>query len=160
MPANGLNAKSLIYRGCPLYTLIATHYAPVAPLSVYTLAAEYDIEPLAMEASAYLHPLRVDEIDDASALRMGPSYLMRLVLLSTNRANALKSIVSMAKPVLHAPHDGSECNKEGQEKMASMWVSTVTEFTWEAKSGECACCWPFLISCRLTIHRFVCEFYS
>ncbi|KAH6906585.1 hypothetical protein BKA70DRAFT_1288064 [Coprinopsis sp. MPI-PUGE-AT-0042] len=136
MPPYGLSPKALIQKGTPLYTLLMTHHVPIRALAVYTIAAHHDIEALARDASAHLLSLEVDDIDDASAVKIGSTYFMRLILLSTNRIKALKCIVRETKPAFHAlPVDeGEECDKRKQEEMRNLWVCTVTQFTWDARS--------------------------
>lgn len=136
MPFNGFRPKLLIQKTNPLYTLLMTHHAPVRPLAVYTIAAHHDIEPLARDASAYLLGLEVEDIDNTSTARMGSSYFMKLLLLSTNRVKALRRIVRETTPGLHPPQPGTACDEETQQQTRTHWERTVITLTWDDKSGE------------------------
>jgi hypothetical protein len=143
MPLNGLSPKALIHKGSPLYTLLMTRHAPFCALAVYTIAAHHEMELLARDASAHLLALEASEIDEASAVKMGSSYLMRLILLNLGRVKALRDIVRETVPALHALERGPGCNKKRQQEMRNNWLRTVTQLTWEAKSGEYGCLTTF-----------------
>lgn len=137
MPLNGLSPKRLIQNeASPLYTLLMTHHAPIRPLAVYAIAAQHGMEALAQAASAHLLSLDPEDIDDASTVRMGSTYFMRLLMLTTNRVKALKRIVRETDPGSHTLEEGSGCTEEKQEEMKTYWLRTVTALTWDVKPGE------------------------
>ncbi|KAH6912836.1 hypothetical protein BKA70DRAFT_776980 [Coprinopsis sp. MPI-PUGE-AT-0042] len=132
MPPNGMDPKALIRKGTPLYGLIMRCHASYYPLRVYCAAAHYDIESLAQETSPYLLDLDIVEIDNASALLMGPLYLKRLVILIVGRVTALKRIVFDA-PAHHPMVAG--CSEEIQQAAKREWTYTISQIARDVKSS-------------------------
>ncbi|KAH6867635.1 hypothetical protein BKA70DRAFT_1360302 [Coprinopsis sp. MPI-PUGE-AT-0042] len=109
---NGLDPARIIQKGTPLYTLLMTRHVPHHPL---------------MDASPYLLGVGLEDIDDASACRMGPLYLKRLSLLNANRVRTLKCIVPQQRR--------KGCSIAIQKAMGKDWACIVTQLTWDAKSN-------------------------
>jgi hypothetical protein len=134
---NGIYPGTLVQKGTPLYMLLVTQHVPYHPLLIYSTAAQYGIESLARDASSHLLGLGLEDIDDASACKMGPLYLKRLSLLNLSRIKALKSIVMKSTPVCHTFVKGRRgCSRETQRAMTKEWIQTVTQLTWDVKSSE------------------------
>ncbi|KAH6885655.1 hypothetical protein BKA70DRAFT_1401708 [Coprinopsis sp. MPI-PUGE-AT-0042] len=141
LPRNGPHVSqwhlsgSLVQKGTPLYTLLVTQHVPYHPLLVYSTAAQYGIESLAQDASSHLLGVGLEDIDDASACKMGPLYLKRLSLLNLTRIKTLKNIVLTSAPSHTLPKGRRGCSREIQKAMRKEWVHTVTQLTWDAKSS-------------------------
>ncbi|KAH6906579.1 hypothetical protein BKA70DRAFT_1288050 [Coprinopsis sp. MPI-PUGE-AT-0042] len=136
MYLNGLDPVRIIQKGTPLYTLLMTRHTPYHPLMVFSTAAQHGIESLAQDASSHLLGMGLEDIDDASACRMGPLYLKRLSLLNVNRVRALKRIVLNTIPAFHTlTRRRKGCSTAIQKAMSKDWVCTVTQLTWDAKSN-------------------------
>ena len=70
--------------GTPLYMLLLSH-APLYPMDVYSLAANFDLEDLAVNLASHLLSYSLSLMSDEVALRMGPIYLKRLAGLQLGR---------------------------------------------------------------------------
>ncbi|KZV64448.1 hypothetical protein PENSPDRAFT_669063 [Peniophora sp. CONT] len=131
METCGMPSKVNALPGTPLFSLVLA-LAPAHGLECFELAASRDLEPLAIAVSPYLLSLSLADLTDATALRVGPTYLRRLFFLHLGRIEALKRI-------LH-PHPGShlptlECGIFDQRRLQNAWVLAVGSLTWEPKAG-------------------------
>ncbi|KAH6906574.1 hypothetical protein BKA70DRAFT_1288043, partial [Coprinopsis sp. MPI-PUGE-AT-0042] len=114
-----------LYRRAPLCTrYFMTRHVPHHPLMVYSTAAHHGMESLAQDASPYLLGVGLEDIDDASACRMGP--LVR----------TLKCIVLNSIPAFHTlTRRRKGCSIAIQKAMGKDWACIVTQLTWDAKSN-------------------------
>lgn len=81
-----------ICRGLPLYNTILNH-APVRPLETYALAGTNMLDDLAIAASAYTLHMKLYQMPDGLAVKMGVLYLQRLYRLHASRIAALKDML-------------------------------------------------------------------
>ncbi|EKM52050.1 uncharacterized protein PHACADRAFT_262504 [Phanerochaete carnosa HHB-10118-sp] len=115
--------------GMPLFALLVAR-TPGAPLFIYTLAAQYDLYDLAAQASTFLLSLKLVDIGQECADRIGPVYLQRLISLQHARVEAMKEILR-EPPGEHPPTD--HCDAETQAGMTRAWMLTAAYLIWEAR---------------------------
>ncbi|KZT72512.1 hypothetical protein DAEQUDRAFT_588028 [Daedalea quercina L-15889] len=125
----GVSVASHCAPSTPLYALILAH-APIAPISVYSLAAHYDLYELAVPASAHLLGFQLSNLTDENAARMGPMYLKRLFFLHLGRIDALKRLL-LPPPRLHAPT--ADCDFTEQKKLTRAWALASAYLAWDAR---------------------------
>jgi len=124
-----INPKEHLAPGTPLYMLLLSH-APLHPMDVYSLAANFDLEDLAVNSSSHLLSYPLSLMSDEVALRMGPIYLKRLVCLQIERTTALKNILLIPLP----PHPPTkECSFSDQKKLTRAWALASTHFAWDTR---------------------------
>ena len=128
----GISLNTAIARDTPLYTVILSRVAD-APLFFFTLAAEHDLDDLAVQISPHLLSRgQIVNIPDGFAQRIGPIYLHRLLTLHLSRGEALKRI-------LRAPPRGhpqtADCDAEEQGKLVRAWTMTAAYLIWENRAG-------------------------
>lgn len=105
-------------------------FAPLAPLELYALAAQFDIYPLAAAASSHLLSRPLTSISDDMAMKIGAVYLKRLMALHLERMDSLKEIL-IFPPVSYQPTE--TCNIIDQRKLTSAWAMTAANFAWNAR---------------------------
>lgn len=98
------------------------------PLQVFTLAASHSIDHLAIQASTAALSVPLSEIDDSSAIAMGPIYLLRLATLHQQRKDALKSLMLVA-PKEHA--DAPDCSSEDRRSVMRAYALAAAYLAWE-----------------------------
>ncbi|KAJ3808572.1 hypothetical protein F5876DRAFT_78608 [Lentinula aff. lateritia] len=109
-----------------LYSHAMTH-----PLQLYILAAHYNLESLAIAASSHLLGLHITELTDEQAEAMGPVYLRRLILMQTQREEALKKI--LLRPPY--PHPSTpDCDVLNQKILTRAWPVIATNFAWDIRA--------------------------
>jgi hypothetical protein len=87
----GVHPKLHVVRNTPVYALLLS-LAPLFPIRVYTLAAKYNIDDLAVTTSSHLLSLELWTLTDEIVEEMGPIYLRRLFFLHLGRVEALKRL--------------------------------------------------------------------
>lgn len=132
MPRYGIVPKAHITPGNPIYDLLLS-FASRHPFELYTLAAQFDLEDLAVSTSAYVLSYPLTNISDAMAERMGPLYLKRLISLHLDRLEAMKRVLHLP-PYLHPP--SQECGPDEQKLLINAWALATGSFVWDAKHGR------------------------
>ncbi|KAI0745419.1 hypothetical protein C8Q76DRAFT_764680 [Earliella scabrosa] len=114
--------------GQPVFQLLTSH-APYRPIETYALAGQYGLEDVAVVVSGHLLPFDLSSLTDDIAIKMGPVYLKRLVLLHQSRLNHLRNII-LEPPARHPPT--AECGEVEQGKLTSAWAHASAQFVWDA----------------------------
>ncbi|THH32086.1 hypothetical protein EUX98_g2123 [Antrodiella citrinella] len=127
----GMPLHQFVVPDTPLYNHILLQ-APRKPLDVFIIAAENDLEDLAVAASAHLLSLQLPDITDEMAARMGSFYLRRLFQLHMERVNDLKRAL-LEPPKTHV--DTVSCGFVEQKKLARAWALAAAGLLWEVKPG-------------------------
>ncbi|KAJ3783146.1 hypothetical protein GGU10DRAFT_361664 [Lentinula aff. detonsa] len=114
----------------PILQALQAH-APTNALPLYVLAAQHNMEALAVAASTYLVGFQLVELTDEQAEAMGPHYLRRLMLMQTQREEALKRIL-LQPPY---PHSSTpECDVLDQKALTRVWALTAASFAWDIRA--------------------------
>lgn len=131
LPAYGMSVSKFVTRGASLYQAILD-ISPLAPLPVYTFAAEHGIEELAVAVSPYMHGCSIDTLDNAVARRMGGTYANRLHQLHIRRLRSLKALLD--KPPY--PHVASPGCSSGQRRVViKAWALAAAQIFFDATPG-------------------------
>ncbi|TCD60427.1 hypothetical protein EIP91_010079 [Steccherinum ochraceum] len=128
----GISLDHVLSRNTPLYNLIVAE-TPRRPIDVFLVAAENDLDELAVTTSAHLLSLKMSDITDEMADRMGPRYLKRLALLHLDRMDYLKQLI-MDIPQPH--EDTPECGFIEQTKLARAWALAAASLVWDIRPGK------------------------
>ncbi|EIW80262.1 hypothetical protein CONPUDRAFT_105225 [Coniophora puteana RWD-64-598 SS2] len=128
-PKYGLSTTRYIVPSTPLYTLLLSH-APLRPLQLYALAAQYDLHDLAVPTSSHLLSFSLPSLTDDMADRIGSRYLRRLFFLHLGRTDALKRIL-LQPPHPHAP--SPTCSFEDQNRVSRAWALASAYLAWDAR---------------------------
>ncbi|CAL1715461.1 unnamed protein product [Somion occarium] len=88
----GIPVDQYIRPNTPLFPPLLAHAAN-DPLNVYAVAGQYNLYELAAAASAHLLALDPEDVTDEHAVRMGPIYLKRLLLLRPARKRLLEELL-------------------------------------------------------------------
>lgn len=125
-----IDPKAFIKNLSPLHTLFL-YYAPIHPVEVYILAASHDLYDLAVPTSSYLLSLPLSSLSDELCVRIGPSYINRLLQLHLWRTSELKYLLS----TVHEPHpETSSCSLENQRSVTSNWAVNTAKLIWDARA--------------------------
>ncbi|KAG6817441.1 hypothetical protein H0H87_008609 [Tephrocybe sp. NHM501043] len=127
----GVDPKSTILPNSPLYSLLLSH-APLYPLELYSLAANYDLHDLAVSTSSHLLSFPLSSLTDEMAQAMGPIYLKRLFFLHFGRSDALKRVL-LSPPHPHPPTPC--CDFSDQKKLTRAWALASAYLAWDARPG-------------------------
>ncbi|KAF9482879.1 hypothetical protein BDN70DRAFT_874473 [Pholiota conissans] len=130
MPNYKISPKRLIRPTSPIYELLLS-YAPLKPLDLYGLGAFHGIHSLCVSSSSHLLSYNLATISDQMAERIGAVYLKKLLLLHTERFDALKGIL------LHPPHphpSTKECSFQDQRKLTRAWALVSAYLAWDARA--------------------------
>ncbi len=103
--------------------------AEMDPLRMYTLAAHWGFEELAVSSSRYALRIDVQCITDDHALSMGPQYLLRLAQLHEARKAKLKELLLIA-PTLH-DRDTLTCTLRDRLSVQRAYGLAAGYLTWE-----------------------------
>ena len=107
-------------------------YAPLQPIEVYTLAAQFDIHELAVKCSSHLLSYRPSELTDELVTTMGAAYLRRLMVLHITLIESLKRILLQPPP----PHPATQtCGFEEQKNLSRAWALAVSYLAWDSRPG-------------------------
>ena len=132
MPTWSIPPNDLLTPSNPLYELLLS-YSPLCPLEIYALASHHDLEDMAINVSPHLLSYDLSTITDEMAVRIGPIYLKRLLLLHFNRTRDLKSIL-LLPPHPHPPLNN--CHFEDQKKLTRAWALASAYLIWDARLGK------------------------
>ncbi|TCD65521.1 hypothetical protein EIP91_002529 [Steccherinum ochraceum] len=113
----------------PLYQHILAE-SPRAPLSVYTAAAQYRLDALAVAVSPQLLSLALTGISDSAMCAMGSFYLRRLFMLHHYRIEYLKQLLQ-SMPETHA--ETVECGFVEQRNLENAWMLATASLLWDAR---------------------------
>ena len=114
-----------------LYNLVLSR-APTAGIQMYTLAAQYKLEQLAVAVSPYLLSFDLATLTDDLVERMGALYLKRLAFLHLGRSAALKRLLS--PPLSYHPPDGV-CGAGDHDALMRAWGMAIAPLAWDARPG-------------------------
>lgn len=132
LPVYGMLPAQHVVPPRALYAVLLAQ-APLAPLAVYTAAARYGLNDLAVAVSSHLLSFPLPALTDAQAEAMGAIYLKRLFMLHKQRVDALKGVLAQAP----YPHPETEiCTFADQKKIARAWQLAATYLVAEAQPGE------------------------
>jgi hypothetical protein len=131
MPHYAIHPKTLIIPSNPIHGHLLT-FAPLHPIELYALAAQFDLHSLAAVTSSHLLSFPLVTIDDDMAERIGAVYLKRLLCLHVSRFDALKGIL-LRTPHPHPPT--KDCHFEEQKKLTRAWALVSAYLAWEARPG-------------------------
>ena len=102
------------------------------PLQIYSLAAHYSFEALAVPASTKALRIGLSDVDEPLAITMGPLYLLRLMHLHLSRLNRLKSLL-LSPPAMH--NDTDTCKLHDRLSVQRAFGLTAGYLTWEATAS-------------------------
>jgi hypothetical protein len=116
----------------PLYHTLLYH-APLRPLETYALAAEFELEDLAVASSAYTLPLNLALLSEDLALKMGSVYLHRLHRLHGARMDALRELLDRAiYPHVAKPY----CSIEKRREFSKAYDLACAQLYYDAFPGQ------------------------
>ncbi|KAF8999645.1 hypothetical protein BDQ17DRAFT_1360747 [Cyathus striatus] len=129
MPHYDILPGRLIMPSTPLHDILLSH-APIQAMRLYCLAACHDLYVLASSTSSHLLSFPISSITDDLARKMGALYLKRLVLLHTERLEALKRIIR-DPPHPHPPT--MLCDFDEQKKLSRAWSLVAGYLVWDCR---------------------------
>jgi len=127
----GVSMTSFATPGTCLYDLILSR-APLHPIELYALSAEYELHDLAVAISSHLISFKLATLTDEIVTQIGPSYLKRLFFLHLGRNEALKKLL-IAPPTPHDPTP--QCGFVEQQKLSRAWGLATAYLVWDARPG-------------------------
>ncbi|KAH8105140.1 hypothetical protein BXZ70DRAFT_998337 [Cristinia sonorae] len=110
--------------GTPVHHFLYRHIVsetPRRPMDVFLVAAENNLDTLAVVSSAHLLSLYLPSITDEMAGRMGSRYFKRLVMLHINREQSLKMLIQDS-PAQHP--ETTACGFIQWRKFTRAWAFT------------------------------------
>ncbi|KAG7093204.1 hypothetical protein E1B28_006891 [Marasmius oreades] len=132
LPNYGFSPKTQITPTSQMYRLMLS-CAPLYPLEIYALAAQYEIHAIAVTASSHTLVLPLSEVSAELSRRMGAIYLLWLFQLHMGRTERLKVLLT-AEVGLHNPT--AECSFTNQKTLKRMWNLAVAKLLFAIKAGE------------------------
>ncbi|KAF9256884.1 hypothetical protein L218DRAFT_159304 [Marasmius fiardii PR-910] len=117
LPKYGIEPSAVITPISHLYQTILS-CAPINPLEIYALAAQYGMASLAMTVSSHTLVVELSQVSDDLSKRMGSVYLLRLFQLHMGRMDTLKGLLT-AELGLHNPTP--ECDFGKQKLLKERW---------------------------------------
>lgn len=127
----GVSIKSFATPDTCLYNLILSR-APLHPIELYAIAAEYDLHDLAVAISPHLMSFNLATLTDEVVTQIGAMYLKRLFFLHLGRNEALKRLL-FTPPALHGPTP--QCDFIEQKKLTRAWALAAAYLAWDARPG-------------------------
>lgn len=128
---HGFPVQVLAKPNTALYDLMLNH-AAVNPIAMYSAAACYKLDDLAVAISGHLLSFDLSELTNELAERMGAVYLRRLVFLLLGRVEALKRVMT-AHPKFHEPFP--TCGSTEQRKLTRSWALAKANLSWQFRPG-------------------------
>ena len=132
LPRYGLDPKVLVWPATSLYETIRFQ-TPLSPFNVFALASRYDLEDLAVAASAYLLSFKLQDITDDMSDDVKPLYLFRLFNLHQYRTSTLRGMVF--EPLQTHPSTAT-CNYRKYEALCRAWTLAGASITWDANASK------------------------
>lgn len=143
----GLPTKTYFATGSPLASLLL-NYAPTHAIEVYTIAAQHNLQDIAIAASPHLLSFQLSTLHDEIVERMGPVYLKKLFFLHLGRNDAVSAVIysnnTRAKremnqfkriiaevPVPHPPTP--TCDFTDQKAITRAWSLASAYLTWDTR---------------------------
>lgn len=127
----GVPLDQFVVPSTALYNHIVTEM-PRGQLEVFLVAAENDLQDLAVAASRRLHGLNISRMTDEMAMRMGAPYMLRLVRLQEERLAFLRALL-LELPRPHA-YD-LDCGFVARKELERAWNQASASIFWDAKAG-------------------------
>jgi hypothetical protein len=127
----GFSPKARAHPNMHLYTLVLSQ-ASISPMEMYVLAAQHNLEELAVAVSSHLLSFDLPKLTDEMVEKMGAVYLRRLIFLHLGRVDALKRLL-VPLPLFHAPT--RTCGIEEQSKLSRAWSLATASLAWDARPG-------------------------
>ncbi|KAL0566929.1 hypothetical protein V5O48_015067 [Marasmius crinis-equi] len=132
LPSYGILPGTAISPTSHLYQYLLS-CAPLHPLEIYALAAQYGMETLAVVVSSHTLVVELSQISEDLSNRMGPVYMLRLFQLHTARTSTLKSLLA-AQLELH--YVTSTCNFDKQKRLQEGWNFAVASLSFTLRPGQ------------------------
>ncbi|KAG7093200.1 hypothetical protein E1B28_006890 [Marasmius oreades] len=129
LPEYGIPPDTRITPTSQIYHLMLS-CAPLYPLEIYALAAQYEIHSLAVTVSSHALSLELSEVSVELSRRMGAIYLLWLFQLHMGRTERLKVLLT-AEVGLHNPT--AECSFTNQKTLKRMWNLAVAKLLFVIK---------------------------
>jgi len=130
MHSYGIPLGIVLAPGTPLSEILLT-YKDSHAIELYTLAAHYGIEHLAVAASSFLLSFQLSSLTDATAVRIGARYLKRLFFMHLGRTAALKRLL-FPPPY---PHGATEaCSRADQTALTRAWSLAASSLALDASA--------------------------
>lgn len=101
-------------------------------IQVYALAANWNLEDIAVITSSYLLGYPFTRINDELADYMGSLYMLRLAQLQEDRICKLRELI-FTEPSLHGPQ--ALCGFESQRRVTIGWARAVANLGWRISPG-------------------------
>ena len=128
----GVSLRDHINPNTPLFPIL-TAQAAFHGIELYMVAAENDLQDIAVAVSAHLLSFHLPTVTDEMAARMGPIYLKRLFFLHINRTQVLQKLM-LTPPAAHPPT--FECGMDEQQRLMRAWALACASLAWDARPGE------------------------
>lgn len=128
----GVSLNDHINPSTPLFPVL-TAQAPMHGIELYMVAAENDLQELAVAVSSHLLSFHLPTVTDEMAARMGPLYLKRLFFLHINRTQVLQKLM-MTPPATHLP--SLDCGIDEQRRLMRAWALACASLAWDARPGK------------------------
>ncbi len=129
-PGDFVRSSSLLYK-------CLFKHIPLHPLDIFTFAAHYKIEALAVQTSSHLLSLNFGTVSSQNRQEIGPEYYDRLLSLHQDRLKSLK-LISNDPPLGH-PFT-LLCTDSDQDDMVKLWNSGMSMVQREATPCEYLLC--------------------
>ncbi|KAL0579262.1 hypothetical protein V5O48_002766 [Marasmius crinis-equi] len=129
LPVYGISPGTCISPTSHLYQYLLSS-APLHPMEIYALAAQYGMETLAVTVSSHTLVLELSQISEDLSARMGSMYLLRLFQLHTGRTDTLKRLLA-AELELHYVTD--ICNFDKQKRLKEGWNLAVASLSFNLR---------------------------
>lgn len=127
----GYSTHIFVHHSSELHNLMLDH-APTHAMDMYTAAACYRLEELAIAISPYTLSLELSELTDEMVEKMGAMYLRRLVFLHLGRIQALKRLLD-SPPEFH--RSTATCGLSVQRHLTRAWNLATAGILWEVRPG-------------------------
>ncbi|KAL0581274.1 hypothetical protein V5O48_000757 [Marasmius crinis-equi] len=132
LPVYGILPSTHISPTSHLYQHLLAR-APLHPLEIYALAAQYNMEILAMTVSSHTLTVELSQLSEDLARRMGSVYLLRLFQLHAARTDALKRLLAAELGL----HDKTpSCDFDAQKRLRNGWNMAVASMLFDIKPGQ------------------------
>lgn len=129
---HGIPVEQLLLPHTPLAEQLLSH-ALFRPIDAYALAAEYDLEAIAVPVSSFLLAYSPSDLTDELVSRIGVRYLKRLFDLQYTREAELKGMLFCALEY-HPPT--RHCGLSNQKILHNAWALAAAKLAWAAGPGE------------------------
>ncbi|KAK7692909.1 hypothetical protein QCA50_004547 [Cerrena zonata] len=125
----GISLRDHINPATPLFPVL-TEQAQMHGIELYMVAAENDLQDMAVAISAHLLSFHLPTVTDEMAARMGPIYLKKLFFLHIDRTHVLQELM-MTPPETHSPM--ADCGLNEQQRLMRVWALACASLAWDAR---------------------------